>query len=82
MTFNELPKLSMEPRDLSFVVIFLQILGPQRITDTELSEYHLDERAHTLIIPVLTARNICISASSEVPDVVFCTSAGTQGGGS
>jgi len=34
------------------------------------------------MIPVLTARIICISASSEVPGVVCCGSAGIQGGGS
>lgn len=34
------------------------------------------------MIPVLTARSICNSASSETPDVVCCVSAGIQEGGS
>jgi hypothetical protein len=36
----------------------------------------------TLMTPVLTARIIWSSASSEVPDVVCCVTAGIHGGGS
>lgn len=73
--------LFMEPLNLSCVAISPRILGLRQTTSERISWIHaLDEPAHTLTIPVLTARNMCISASSEVPDVVFCNSAGTHGG--